>query len=90
MSTKNTKPVLPAKAISNINAPFDSKRFSADIIAKRIKENLTQVVAAKAAGVAPTTIFAAESRGTVNIAILPKICNWLGSTVQHYYTPKKK
>lgn len=69
-----------------INGKFDFKRLSADIIGKRIKDDLTTREAAKLAKIDPGTLNRLEFGKSTSLDTLARVCNWLGNTVQHYFS----
>jgi hypothetical protein len=72
------------------NVKFNNKQFAADILAKRGKEDLTLYAAAKATGCGKTAIWQMEAGGTPSVDYVYKVCNWLGKSVQYYFTASKK
>ena len=69
-----------------LNAAFNSKLLAKMILDKRMKEDLPLSHAAKAIGMSKSGIQYVEANGITTAATLPLIANWLGVTVQTFFS----
>lgn len=64
---------------------FNARRFAADILKKREKENISYDEAEKQTGVYRSVLHRAESALPVSLETFPKICDWLNKSVTEYF-----
>lgn len=68
-----------------MNEKFDYKQLAADILAKRIADNITIRTTAELAKVSHSTIHRAEAEGgKMDVDSILLICSWLGKPIVSY------
>jgi transcriptional regulator with XRE-family HTH domain len=68
-----------------MNQKFNAKKFSEDILAKRLSKNMVYSQSLKEIGVNASVLHRAESGNAVSIEAFALICNWLGKKIQNYF-----
>lgn len=69
---------------------FDAKQLSADIFAKRQKEDLSFGAITRATGLSKAYMFQIEGlqKTDIRVSFLAKICDWLGTNPNAYFVRK--
>lgn len=72
--------------LKNLNQPFAGTKFGQDIYAKRQAHGLSTRAAAEQCGITSSTFNRCEFGKNPDFDSLVKLCNWLGRTIQYYFT----